>query len=197
MSDILVLNRNYVPINTISWQRAFALMCKESAVALDEDLNRYDFNDWFQLSQLKQTGAWKYVNTTSHRIAVPEIILLLVCEKYVRPVVRFNRRNLYFSYGNKCCFCGKHFPTKELTLDHVIPRSRGGKTEWDNIVLSCYSCNTKKGDRTPQEAKISMQYQPFKPERNFMFYHLRDKLSMKISWQKFVDTAYWTATLKD
>jgi 5-methylcytosine-specific restriction endonuclease McrA len=197
MSDVLVLNRNYIPINTISWQRAFSLICKESAVALDEDLNRYNFEDWFQLSQMRQTGAWKYVNTPRYHVAVPEIILLLVCDKYVRPVVRFNRRNLYFSYGNKCCYCGKKFPTKLLTLDHVLPRSRGGKTEWDNIVLSCYPCNTRKGDGTPAEAKMQMHYQPFKPERSFMFYHLRDKLTLKNSWQRFIDAAYWQTELKN
>lgn len=196
MSDVLVLNKNYLPINTISWMRTFSLMCKESALALDEDLNRYNFDDWFQLSQMKQSNSWRYINTVSSRIAIPEIIILTVCDKYVRPVVRFNRRNLYFSYKNKCCYCGDKFPTKELTLDHVFPRSRGGKTEWENIVLSCYDCNIKKDARTPEEARMRMHYQPSKPEKSFMFYHLRDKLNIRMSWQKFIDMAYWTSELQ-
>jgi 5-methylcytosine-specific restriction endonuclease McrA len=197
MSDVLVLNKNYLAINTISWQRAFALLCKESAVALDDDLNRYNFDDWFQLSQLKHNDNWKYVNTVKAKIAIPEIILLLVCDKYVRPVVRFNRRNLYFMYKNTCCYCGENFPTKELTLDHVLPKSRTGKTEWSNIVLACYDCNDKKDDRTPAEAKMAMHYQPSIPTNSMMFYHFRDKLHIKMSWQKFLDMAYWNAELKD
>ena len=197
MSDVLVLNRNYVPINTISWQRAFQLMCKESAVALDEEMNRYNFDDWFQLSQMKQNGSWRYINTISSRVAVPEVIVLLICDKYVRPVVRFNRRNVYLIHKHTCCYCGKKFDTKDLTLDHVVPRARGGKTEWLNIVLACYECNSKKDRRTPAEAGMRMVYQPQVPQKNFMFNYLRHKLTPKSSWQKFIDFSYWNSELEN
>ena len=196
MSDVLVLNRNYVAINTISWQRCFQLLCKESAVVLDEEMNRYNFDDWFQLSQMKKDGSWKYINTTSAKIAVPEVIVLLVCDKFVRPVVRFNRRNVYLIYKHTCCYCGKKFETKELTLDHVHPRSRGGKTEWLNIVLSCYPCNTIKNDKTPAEAGMRMKYQPEIPSKSFMFNYLRHKFTLKDSWQKFIDFSYWNSELE-
>jgi 5-methylcytosine-specific restriction endonuclease McrA len=96
--------------------------------------------------------------------------------------------------GNMCQYCGRHFPMSELSLDHVVPRSRGGLTSWENIVCACVACNVRKGGRTPPEARMQLVRQPVKPKRSPL-------LSIKLgnpkyaSWKSFVESAYWLAEL--
>ncbi|HEV2968692.1 MAG TPA: HNH endonuclease, partial [Pirellulales bacterium] len=109
--------------------------------------------------------------------------------------LRFNRRNIFARDGNQCQYCGRHFPTSELSLDHVVPRSRGGDTCWENIVCACVSCNVKKGGRTPHEAHLKLVRPPVKPKRSPL-------LAVKLgnpkyeSWKTFLDSAYWSVDLK-
>ncbi len=83
---------------------------------------------------------------------MPRVIRLLAYDRLPKQTVRFNRRNLFARDNNRCQYCGKRFPTSELSLDHVVPRSRGGDTTWENIVCSCVACNVRKGGRTPTSA---------------------------------------------
>ena len=104
-------------------------------------------------------------------------------------------RNIFARDNNQCQYCGKKFPTSELSLDHVIPRSQGGGTTWDNIVCSCVDCNVRKGGRTPRQANMTLIRKPEKPKRSPL---LNLKLTQKKyqSWQSFIDNAYWTVDLK-
>jgi 5-methylcytosine-specific restriction endonuclease McrA len=90
----------------------------------------------------------------------PVIIRLLEYIKYHTRTLRANRNRIYKRDGFQCMYCGSK---KDLTLDHVMPRSRGGKNEWTNLVTSCFKCNSKKGDKTPEEAKMKLRQQPFAP----------------------------------
>ena len=107
----------------------------------------------------------------------------------------FNRRNLFARDSNRCQYCGRKFPPAELSLDHVMPRSRGGATNWENVVCSCVKCNVKKGGRTPEEARMHLIKPPAKPKRSPL-------LTVKLgnpkyrSWKSFLDDAYWTVDLK-
>ncbi len=107
---------------------------------------------------------------------------------------RFNRRNLFARDGNLCQYCGNTFPTSELSLDHVMPRSRGGEASWENIVCACVECNVRKGGRTPTEAGMKLIRQPQKPKRSPL-------LALKLgnpkyeSWKTFLDNAYWDVDL--
>ena len=109
--------------------------------------------------------------------------------------MKFNRRNIFARDGNQCQYCGKKFPTSELSLDHVVPRSQGGKTTWENIVCACVDCNVRKGGRTPKQAHMTLIRKPEKPKRSPL---LSMKLSQKkyLSWQSFLDNAYWNVELK-
>ncbi len=97
---------------------------------------------------------------------MPRVIRLLAYDRLPKQTVRFNRRNIFARDGNHCQYCGRHYPTSELSLDHVVPRSRGGETTWENIVCSCVKCNVKKGGRTPQEAHMHLVRPPVKPKRS-------------------------------
>jgi 5-methylcytosine-specific restriction endonuclease McrA len=128
-------------------------------------------------------------------IAVPRIIRLLFYDRLPRTDVKFNRRNIFARDKNKCQYCGKHFPTSELSLDHVIPRTQGGKTTWENIVCACAACNVKKGGQIPREAGMKLIKKPTKPRHNPLVHvHLGHRRYR--SWKQFLDHAYWSVELK-
>ena len=127
--------------------------------------------------------------------AVPRIIRLLGYDKLPRQDVKFNRRNIYARDGNKCQYCGKKMPTTELSLDHVLPKSQGGKSSWENIVCCCVKCNVKKGGRTPDQAHMHLIAKPVKPKRSPVI-NIRLADERYASWKQFLDNAYWTVELK-
>ena len=99
------------------------------------------------------------------QIAVPRIIRLLGYDKLPRQDVKFNRRNIYARDSSRCQYCGRKFPTTELSLDHVVPKSQGGKSSWTNIVCCCIKCNVKKGGRTPEQGALRhLIAKPVKPK---------------------------------
>ena len=138
---------------------------------------------------------YAWVRTVRMHLAVPKVIRLLAYDKLPRSGVKLNRRNIFARDLNHCQYCRKKFPTAELSLDHVIPRSQGGGASWENLVCCCVRCNTKKGGRTPKQAHMPLATHPIKPKTNPV-------LSIRIgngkyqSWKAFLDNAYWSVELK-
>jgi 5-methylcytosine-specific restriction endonuclease McrA len=198
MRDVLVLNRNYYAIQIVSWERAMTLVYIGHADVIDEEYRRYGFEDWTELSQMLSDSPSGFVHTAKLKIAIPEVIALNFYDKLPTSEVRFTRKNIYQHYEFKCCYCGKKFNTKDLNLDHVLPKSRGGKTEWSNIVLSCIPCNTDKANKTPQEAGLTMHYQPTKPHwRSQLALCVNTHVKKRQSWQRFIDTVYWNSEIEE
>mgnify|MGYP001598283322 CR=1 FL=1 len=130
------------------------------------------------------------------KIAIPEVIALRAFDKVPLRQVTFSRRNIYEHYGYRCCYCGRRFPTQDLNLDHIVPRSRGGHTDWMNVVTSCVRCNLKKGDRLPSEAGMRMVIAPSRPNGQARAALLfRAPFAVRRSWQRFVDNLYWNVEL--
>jgi 5-methylcytosine-specific restriction endonuclease McrA len=205
-ANVLVLNKHYQAIRVINVRRAFAMLCKELAevVHIDTDAagqsrwTNMDFVEWTELSQLKaefEPDEYDWIHTVRLQIAVPRIIRLVGYDKLPRQDVKFNRRNIYARDGSKCQYCGKKFSTTELSLDHVKPKSQGGKASWDNIVCCCVKCNVKKGGRTPEQAKMHLITKPVKPKRSPVI-SIRLADARYSSWKTFLDNAYWTVELK-
>jgi 5-methylcytosine-specific restriction endonuclease McrA len=200
-SSVLVLNRFYVAIHVINVRRAFGLLCRELAEVIHVEEGQYanyDFESWREISELKasfKAPHEDWIRSVNFEIQVPRVIRLLFYDRLPKQTIRFNRRNIFARDTNRCQYCGKKFPTSELSLDHVIPRSRGGETNWENVVCSCVKCNVRKGGRTPQEANMHLIKQPVKPKRSPL-------LSVKLgnpkyqSWKSFLDSAYWSVDLK-
>jgi 5-methylcytosine-specific restriction endonuclease McrA len=128
-------------------------------------------------------------------IAVPKVIRLLGYDRLPAQSVKLNRRNIFARDGNLCQYCGKHFATSEMSLDHVLPRSRGGATTWQNLVCCCVKCNARKGGRTPPEARMKLIRKPVKPKRNPVI-NLRLGHDKYASWRAFLENAYWSVELK-
>ena len=197
-SEVLVLNRDFYAINVVPWQRALALAYGGHANIVDQDFQTYSFEDWKELSQLLSEHPAGFIHTPSFKIALPEVIALRVFDKLPRMEVSFTRRNIYEHYGYRCCYCGKRFVTKELNLEHVLPRSRGGKTDWKNIVTACLKCNLKKGNKLPEEAGMRLLIKPSKPPlRSRTSILIKSPIPIRASWQKFIDNAYWNARLEE
>lgn len=199
--NVLVLNRHYMAIRIVGARRAFSLLCRELAevVSLEEDrYSNYDFESWCELSQLRrefEPDGHDWVSTVNFHIAVPRIIRLLFYDRLPRTEVKFNRRNIFARDKNSCQYCGKRFPTSELSLDHVVPRSMGGIAVWTNIVCACAKCNVRKGGRTPKQAGMTLIQKPIRPKHNPLV-HIHLGHERYHSWKQFLDHAYWSVELK-
>jgi len=189
-------------VRIVGVRKAFSLLLRDLAevIACDEGYYaNHTFESWCELSQLKrdfepQDHDW--IATVNFHIAAPRVIRLLFYDRLPRMEVRFNRRNLFARDKNRCQYCGKRFVTRELSLDHVIPRSVGGKATWENIVCACVACNSKKGGRTPVQARMTLIQKPVQPRHNPVVHvHLGHQQRYR-SWKQFLDHAYWSVELK-
>ena len=200
-ASVLVLNRFYAAIHVVNVRRAFGLLFRDLAEVVhgsDGQSANYDFESWREISEVRanfKTPEDDWIRAVNFEIQVPRVIRLLSYERVPKQTIRFNRRNIFARDSNRCQYCGKRFSTSELSLDHVVPRSRGGDTSWENIVCSCVRCNVKKGGRTPLEAHMRLIKPPVKPKRSPL-------LTIKLgnpkyeSWKSFLDNAYWSVDLK-
>jgi 5-methylcytosine-specific restriction endonuclease McrA len=201
-ASVLVLNKLFMAIHVISVRRAFCLLCKDLAEVVsleDGTFATYDFHTWREVSEYRAAHFRQehddWVRTATSEIQVPRVIRLIGYDRLPKATVKFNRRNIFARDSNQCQYCGKKFPTSELSLDHVMPRSKGGVSSWENIVCACVACNVKKGGRTPREASMKLIRKPEKPKRSPL---LNQKLtnSKYQSWKTFLDNAYWSVELK-
>lgn len=193
---VLVLNRNWVAVHVCSVRRALSLVFQDCARIVGEDYQIHDFASWQEVSEFADSNGNEFVHTPGFRVMVPEVILLTSFGKMPPLTVKFNRRNIYLRDEYTCQYCAVKPPKEELTIDHVIPRSRGGKSTWENVVLACQKCNSRKGSRTPEEARMHLPHAPRKPH---WLAALRSMLRgpERPMWQRFVDVAYWDVTLEE
>lgn len=199
--SVLVLNRSFVAVHVTNVRRALVLLFRELAEVIHIEEGRFaahDLESWRALSALRSrfpAADDDWVRGVGFDLRAPRVIRLVACDRGPRQGLRFNRRNVFARDGNQCQYCGKTFPTSELSLDHVVPRSRGGITSWENIVCACVACNVRKGGRTPHEARMQLIRQPVKPRRSPL-------LTIKLgnpkyeTWRSFVDSAYWSVDLR-
>lgn len=194
--DTLVLNRNFYAIQIAGWRRALSLVYSDVADVVDDTYRIYGFEDWQELSEMMEDSPAGFVRTAQHRIAIPEVIKLKTYDRLPPMQVKFTRRNIYEHYNYTCCYCNKRFRTEDLNLDHVVPKSRGGTSDWMNVVTACIPCNTKKANKLPEEAKMKLNRPPSRPKwRGPSSLFFRPGIRMRQSWQKFVDAVYWDGEL--
>lgn len=162
----LLLNATFEPIGVISWRKAIILTFLGKA----EVISAYH----------------QAIHSISQTIKLPAVLRLTRYVKYRRQDVKFTRRNIYIRDKYRCQYCGKVFEPKDLTYDHVIPRSRGGKTTWSNVVTCCHTCNLKKGDRTPKDAGMTLLNQPREPRWHPMIHFSLDAQQIPDTWLDYL-----------
>ena len=182
-TPVLVLNRHFEPVQLTTARRAFVLLYGGAAHALDEDGEAYDFELWRTLPVRATDDALPIVGA---RLRVPRIVHLSSYDRTPRVTVRLTRRNLMFRDGHQCQYCGKRPPLRELNIDHVLPRSRGGDDSWENLVTACRVCNLRKGWKTPEEANMRLARRPFRPKWSMTAQILLGSATKYREWEPFL-----------
>lgn len=180
----LVLNRHWIPVNVVSWEDAFTMLFAGRAYFLDhESFIHYDMDDWIERSGSLNLPK---VNTTRCSIAAPEVLLLREYQGIPGRRVKYSKMNVFYRDKFICQYCGQRFGKDDLTIDHVLPRSKGGKSTWGNVVTACVSCNRKKDDRTPEQAGMKLLRAPKEPAGTNPLFCLNRTDSVLESWKKFL-----------
>jgi 5-methylcytosine-specific restriction endonuclease McrA len=200
--SVLVLNRLYMAVHVVNVRRAFGLLCRELAEVIHLEEGKfatYSFESWREISELRaerKRPEDDWIRAVNFDIQVPRVIRLLHFDRLPRQKLHLSRRNVLARDGHICQYCGRHFPTPQLSIDHVVPRSRGGATTWENVVCACLACNVRKGGRTPHEARMKLVHPPVRPKRNPM-------LTLKLNspkyegWRVWLDGASWEVGGRD
>ena len=200
-SDTLVLNRSWLAVQVCSVKRAICLLYQGHAKAIDDDFNVYDFNDWVYISkEMEDLDEEEFVHSSSIRMRIPRVIVLTLYDKLPSREVRFSRKNIFERDNYMCQYCGKKPPTKsqalkwidknQLNLDHVVPRARGGKTTWLNVVTSCYKCNSKKGSKLLEELGWKLLSTPKVPSWKPAL-QIPCSFTTHTEWANFLDIGHW------
>ncbi|NNE43274.1 MAG: HNH endonuclease [Gemmatimonadetes bacterium] len=187
----LVLNRHWVPVHLTTARHALMLLYQSVARAVHPtDLTLHRFQTW---SDLRMPDEANYVHTVNSQIPLPEIVVLEHYGKVPRRSVAFNRKNLFVRDQNRCQYCRRRLETRELTIDHVVPRAQGGTSTWENCVLACVPCNRRKAHRTPAEARMFLLREPVRPR--WTPRHLFTGLERRETWERVIGEAYWNVRL--
>ena len=188
---VLVLNRVFQAVQITSVRRALTLLYKGQVKAVDSQYRTYDFENWMDIPVQPEDH---YVVTPSRNILIPHVVQLLVFDRLPRQEVKFSRGNIYLRDQNRCQYCGKKFSSSELSLDHVVPISRGGKSTWENVVCACLPCNVRKGNKLLSESGIQLRRVPVRPKWHPL--HRLQGRSFPDIWKNFLDEAYWNVELR-
>ncbi len=163
-ANVLVLNSDHTPLNVCNVRRAVVLLEKQKAQTVELD------------------GA--ILRSERRSLRAPSVIRLASYVKRPRPVVKLTRREILARDDHTCQYCGKR--ATDLTIDHVIPRHRGGQHTWENVVAACKSCNHRKGGRTVSEAHMALLGQPFRPPATPRYLFSSYIRSGERTWLKFL-----------
>jgi 5-methylcytosine-specific restriction endonuclease McrA len=139
-NSVLVLNSSYEAVNVVTVKRAFILICKGAAIV--------------------QESSGQVLHTSRMALPVPAVIRLLVYRAVPKHTRSVSRKSIMIRDSYTCQYCHATLPAAKLTLDHVTPKSKGGKSTWENLVAACYPCNNRKGNRTPVESRMVLLKQP-------------------------------------
>lgn len=179
----LVLNKTWTPIRIKSLINVIKTVFKERASIVDgEDYSVYNWEQWIKLPVVDMNNI---IMTTSGPIRLPRILILSYYDKIPNYSLRLTRRNLLLRDDHRCQYTGKKLKISELDVDHVIPKSKGGKTRWDNLVTCSIEANRKKSNMTPEEAGLKLLKKPKKPSGNF--FCVNSRKDIPDCWSKFID----------
>jgi 5-methylcytosine-specific restriction endonuclease McrA len=192
---VLVLNRRWDPIQTTSVKDAIGLVAKGSAFVIDPaTFDRHDLISWGEVSKAMKVVGDGLIRSQHLAIVPPEVVVLTEYEGRGERSVVFSRKNIFKRDRYTCQYCGKQPGPEELTIDHVIPRSRGGTSTWENCLLACVECNKRKADKTLEQAGMTPRKTPKKPSwKTLAQVHPKAR---RESWEQFLGRAYWEVELE-
>lgn len=202
-SNVLVLDSGYSPVDITTVRKAFGMLFREIAHVVevitnneDKYYENYDLISWIDISEIKKEleDNFEFINTPSKVVGIPRIIRLVDYYDGRPKRVRLTRRNLFERDNYTCLYCDTKFSSIDLTIDHIIPRSKGGRTTWKNVATACLSCNSKKSDLTLKKAGMKLKHKPFIPTISASL-HRKVKEDRYKSWEHFISDIYWNIPL--
>jgi 5-methylcytosine-specific restriction endonuclease McrA len=178
--DTLILDRNWRPAGFCSWQNAVKLWYEGVAQVIKED----------------ESG--KVLRSKSFTMGMPRVIVVKnEWSRRRRDEVPLTRRNIATRDNSECQYCGRVLQTQEYTLDHVIPRSQGGLSTWDNLVLACVRCNKYKAGNTLAESGMKLLAVPKQPKRNDPKFNFKLHIhKLRPEWKEWSSWLYWNVALE-
>jgi len=188
-SSVLVLNRLWQPVNITSARRAVGLLYCGRVRALDEDYAALDWNEWTGLLLSAADSNGEVVRSVSLRIRVPRVVQLLVYDRTPHVNIKFTRANIYLRDKYRCQYCGRSGKSGDLNIDHMIPRSRGGSSDWENVVVACIPCNRRKGNHLPEEVGMKPRRLPRRPRWQPVI-SLSQAAQPHPQWRPFLEITY-------
>jgi 5-methylcytosine-specific restriction endonuclease McrA len=205
---VLVLNKLWQAVNLCTARRAVCFLYTGLAKVVEPqegNYETYDFSRWVEYSQnpiLSTNNSWHadletnaggdnhFINSVSFPFKIPHIIILNFYSGYPNLKIKLSRENIYKRDKYTCQYCGKKLDPKHLNLDHILPKHRGGKTAWENVVSCCFACNLAKGGKNLNEAGMKLLKKPKAPFRYpLQNFHLEIKKHK--SWAHFLDLNKW------
>jgi 5-methylcytosine-specific restriction endonuclease McrA len=188
----LVLNRNWQPVGVATVAKALTKVWNNTARIVDPaDYQQYSWEDW---SQLRPADGDLMIQTRHFPLRVPEVVTLTKYDRLPSNAVTFSRRNVFKRDKFMCQYCGAQPGSEELTIDHVLPRAQGGTSTWTNCVLACIDCNSRKADRTPEQAKMPLRSLPVRPTWRPLYAARGVRIE---SWSRFISESYWNVELAE
>ena len=188
----LVLNRNWQPVGVATVAKALTKVWNESARIVDPaDYQQYTWQDW---AQLRLEDGDLLIQPRRFQLRVAEVVALTKYDRLPTNAVMFSRRNVFKRDKFACQYCGDQPGSEELTIDHVTPRAQGGTSTWVNCVLACIGCNSRKADRTPEQARMPLRSKPTRPTWRPLYAARGVRIE---SWSRFVSESHWNMELSE
>lgn len=188
--NVLVLNRLWQAVHITTARCAVVLLYGGRAKALDANYVCYDWDSWVSRPPAESGGKQDFVQGVNARFVVPRIVQLIDFDRVPRARVKFTRANIYLRDRYCCQYCGRKGKKSELNIDHMVPRSRGGGSTWDNVVVACIPCNRRKANRLPEEIGMFPQRRPTRPRWHPALTPSGDGPPHP-QWRPFLEAAYW------
>jgi 5-methylcytosine-specific restriction endonuclease McrA len=184
--NVLILNKHWIPINTTTAKHSFALMYSENAkgIMIEEDkVVPLEWNEWVSLN-LKEND--RTVKTVRGFVKIPTVIVLNHYDKIPRQIIKFTQKSLWERDNFTCQYTGKKVTRTNGNIDHIIPRSQGGKTSWENCVIAHKEINAIKADRTPEQAGLKLLKKPSAPRFMPVSFYIKNKDEIQ-DWDLFLN----------
>ncbi|MCJ8329489.1 MAG: HNH endonuclease [Lentisphaeria bacterium] len=197
---VLVLSKSWIPIDTTTVFEALKKVMTERARIVAADYSLYGMDEWIDnwgdAKKIAELAEEKIIHAVNFNMAIPEVIVTTEYNGFFMKKAKLSRNAIFARDNYECQYCGKHYKKDQMNIDHIIPRSKGGKTIWTNLVLSCISCNCKKGNMLLEDVGMKLRRKPFQPHWS-MVKNKKAYNNIPKSWEEFLGKLYWDISLTD